>query len=50
VNPSFSDELFDIEHLKSVYLNLSSVKKDKDDSQGLSDIQKTIEEFKKLYE
>ena len=49
-NPSFSDELFDIEHLKSVYLNLSSVEKDKDDSQGLSDIQKTIKEFKKLYE
>jgi len=50
VNPSFSDELFDIEHLKSVYLNLSSVEKNKDDSQGLSDIQKTIKEFKKLYE
>ena len=50
VNPSFSDELFDIEHLKSVYLNLSSVEQDKDDSHGLSDIQKTIKEFKKLYE
>jgi len=49
VNPSFSGELFDIEHLKSVYLNLGSVEKDKDDSQGLSDIQKTIKEFKKLY-
>jgi outer membrane lipoprotein-sorting protein len=50
VNPSFSEELFDIEHLKSVYLNLSSAEKDEDDSQGLSDIQKTIKEFKKLYE
>ena len=50
VNPSFSEELFDIEHLKSVYLNLSSVKKDKDESQGLSDIQNTIKEFKDLYE
>jgi len=50
INPSFSDELFDIEHLKSVYLDLSSVEQDKDDSQGLSDIQKTIKEFKKLYE
>ncbi|MDL1967338.1 MAG: hypothetical protein LWW97_02010 [Deltaproteobacteria bacterium] len=50
VNPSFSEELFDIEHLKSVYLNLGSVEKDKDDSQGLSAIQKTIKEFKKLYE
>lgn len=48
VNPSFSDELFDIEHLKSVYLNLGSV--EKDNSQGLNDIQKTIKEFKKLYE
>jgi hypothetical protein len=50
VNPSFSEELFDIEHLKSIYLNFSSVEKDKDDLQGLSDIQKTIKEFKKLYE
>lgn len=48
VNPSFSDELFDIKHLKSVYLNLGSV--EKDNSQGLNDIQKTIKEFKKLYE
>jgi outer membrane lipoprotein-sorting protein len=48
INPSFSDELFDIEHLKSVYLNLGSV--EKDNSQGLNDIQKTIKEFKKLYE
>jgi len=48
INPSFSDELFDIEHLKSVYLNLGSV--EKNNSQGLNDIQKTIKEFKKLYE
>jgi len=47
VNPSFSDELFDIEHLKSLYLDLSSVEQDKDDSH---DIQKTIKEFRKLYE
>ncbi|MBU4185811.1 MAG: outer membrane lipoprotein-sorting protein [Proteobacteria bacterium] len=50
VNPSFSEELFDIEYLKSTYLNRGSVEQDEEDSQGLSDIQKTIKEFKKLYE
>ena len=50
INPSFSDELFDIEHLKSVYLDFSLEEQDKDDSQELNDIQKTIKEFKKLYE
>jgi len=50
VNPSFSEELFDIEYLKSIYLNRGSVEQDEEDSQGLSDIQKTIKEFKKLYE
>ncbi len=50
INPSFSDEIFDIEHLKSVYPDVSQVEQDKDDSQGLRDIQKTIKEFKKLYE
>ena len=50
VNPSFSEELFDIEHLKSVYLNPIPLEQHEEDLEGLSDIQKTIKEFKKLYE
>jgi outer membrane lipoprotein-sorting protein len=50
VNPSFSEKLFDIERLKSVYLNHTPIEQDENDLKGLSDIQKTIRKFKKLYE
>jgi len=49
-SPSFSEEIFDIEHLKTLYLNFRSMELNQDASQELSDIQKIIKKFKKLYE
>lgn len=50
VNPSFPDELFDIEHLKSIYPQVAQAVPDQDKTEGLDEVQKTIEDFKKLYE
>jgi hypothetical protein len=50
VNPSFPKNLFDIEHLKSRYPQAeptASVGQDKKES--TNEIQKTIEDFKKIY-
>jgi len=49
VNPYFSQRLFDIGHLESIYLP-ESLATDPQKSEGLSEIQKTIDEFKKKYE
>lgn len=50
VNPSFPYELFDIEHLKSIYPQVAQVVPDQDKTEELDEVQKTIEDFKKLYE
>ena len=50
MNPSFPDELFDIEHLKSIYPQVAQAVSDQDKTEGLDEVQKTIEDFKKLYE
>lgn len=50
VNPSFPDELFDIEHLKSIYPQVAQAVPDQGKTEGLDEVQKTIEDFKKLYE
>ena len=50
VNPSFPAELFDIEHLKSIYPQVAQAVPDQDKTEGLDEVQKTIEDFKKLYE
>jgi hypothetical protein len=49
VDPYFSERLFDIGHLESIYLPESPVK-DPQKSEGLSEVQDTIDEFKKKYE
>lgn len=50
VNPSFSKELFDINHLKSLYPQIAPAEQEQENKQDLNEVQKTIEDFKKLYE
>jgi outer membrane lipoprotein-sorting protein len=50
VNPSFSKELFDIKHLKSLYPQVAPAEKEQENKEDLNEVQKTIEDFKKLYE
>lgn len=50
VNPSFPDELFDIEHLKSLYPQIAPAEQEQGNKEDLNEVQKTIEDFKKLYE
>ena len=47
---SFSKDLFDIEYLKSIYKTAAPVVPDQSESEELNEVQKTIEEFKKIYE
>lgn len=49
INPSFSEDLFDIKKLQLTYMEAGPGKKEQDDPEELSEIQKTIEEFKKIY-
>ena len=50
VNPSFSNKLFDIEHLKSIYPPAAPAMPGQGETEELNEVQKTIEEFKKIYE
>jgi outer membrane lipoprotein-sorting protein len=50
VNSSFSEELFDINHLKSLYPQAASAEQELGKKDELNEVQKTIEDFKKLYE
>lgn len=50
VNPSFSENLFDIDHLKSIYPPAAPILPDRHESDGLGEVRKTIEDFKKIYE
>jgi hypothetical protein len=49
INPSFSEDLFDIKKLQSTYMDAGPGKQKQRDLEGLSEIQKTIEDFKKIY-
>ncbi len=50
MNRSFSDELFDIEYLRSIYPSVTPVVTDQDEVEKEDEIQKIIEEFKNIYE
>jgi outer membrane lipoprotein-sorting protein len=50
VNPSFSKNLFDIKHLKSLYPQGPPAEQEQKNKKDLNEVQKTIEDFKKLYE
>ncbi|RZB38304.1 MAG: hypothetical protein SRB2_00052 [Desulfobacteraceae bacterium Eth-SRB2] len=49
VNSSFSKELFDIKHLKSLYPQAAPAEQEQGKKDDLNEVQKTIEDFKKLY-
>lgn len=49
INPSFSEDLFDIKQLQSTYMEAGPDNQEQRNSEELSEIQKTIEEFKKIY-
>ena len=48
--PIFPEDLFDIDHLKSIYLPDASKRSEQGAEKDLNEVQKTIEEFKKIYE
>ena len=49
VNPSVSKDGFNIKKLQSTYTEADPGKQKQRDSEGLSEVQKTIEDFKKIY-
>jgi hypothetical protein len=49
VNPIFSGNLFDINRLKSIYPPIASVMTDQQKTNDLNDVQKTIEDFTKIF-
>lgn len=49
VNTVFPVELFDIEHIRSLYIHTYSVDSDNKED-GMSEVEKTIEEFNSLFE
>lgn len=48
--PIFPEDIFDIDHLKSIYLPDASKRSEQGAEKDLNEVQKTIEEFKKIYE
>jgi hypothetical protein len=50
INPSFSKDVFDIARLKLEYRQSARTPDPGSESEGLSEVQKTIEEFKKIFE
>jgi hypothetical protein len=50
INPHFTKEVFDIARLKLEYRQSAAAPDRPAESQGLSEVQKTIEEFKKIFE
>ncbi|MEJ2729739.1 MAG: hypothetical protein P8185_14745 [Deltaproteobacteria bacterium] len=50
INPSFSKDVFDIARLKLQYRQSTQTPDPARESEGLSEVQKTIEEFQKIFE
>jgi hypothetical protein len=50
INPKFSEDIFDIGRLMSEYRQSEQVPGEAGNQQGLSEVQKTIEDFKKIFE
>jgi len=48
--PAFSKDFFDIDHLKSIYLPEAKKGSEQSEEKDLNEVQKAIEEFKKIYE
>ncbi len=49
ITPSFSEDFFNINKLQSTYMEAGETGQKQSDPEELSEIQKTIEEFKKIY-
>ena len=49
VNPSFPEDIFDIQEVKSQYPQQALSKPENKDKEDMDEVQKTIEEFKKIY-
>jgi hypothetical protein len=47
---SFPEKTFDIEHLKSIYKPVTAILSEKGASEGIGEVQKTIEDFNKIFE
>ena len=47
-NPSFSDAIFDLDHLRTSYRS-GSPEPGEDQQQGLSEVQKTIDDFENIF-
>ena len=50
INPNFSEDIFDIGRLMSEYRHSDQMPKHSGNQEGLSEVQRTIEEFKKIFE
>ena len=50
INPNFSKDVFDITRLKLEYRERAGTPEREGESEGLSEVEKTIEEFKKIFE
>lgn len=50
IDPHFAKDLFDIDRLKQQYRSATATADRKAENEGLSEVQKTIEEFKKIFE
>jgi hypothetical protein len=50
INPNFSEDIFDIGRLMSEYRRSDETSAHSGNQEGLSEVQKTIEEFKKIFE
>ena len=50
VDPHFAEDLFDIRHLKTIYPRQATVLPDQTESNELGEVQKALEEFKKIVE
>jgi hypothetical protein len=50
INPNFSKDVFDIARLRSEYRQSFPTSDPSYESEGLSEVEKTIEEFKKIFE
>jgi hypothetical protein len=48
VDPHFAEDLFDIQHLKTIYPRRAPVLPDQPESNELGEVQKALEEFKKI--
>ncbi len=50
INPVFANTVFDIVHLKSLYPNNKSDRRNLDKTSEIDEIQKTIHDFQKIYQ